>query len=391
MTAPPMVKHLTCSVAELTSRGRGAVATVAVHGSNAIELVGRLFSAVNGQPLSLQPAGRIVFGQWRSAQGEDIGEELIVCCHGPSSVEIHCHGGQAASERIVRSLESQGCRRVDASHFVRSHSEDQLVSDAHLALSEATTDRVAAVLMDQYRGSLSCAVRNILQLIEAARAAEALDVLQTLNRFSVAGRRLLTPARIVLAGKPNTGKSSLVNAVLGYQRSIVHGQSGTTRDVLVATTAIDGWPVQIVDTAGLATVIRDPVETEGVLRAHAQIGLADVVLLVTDVVSRWTREEIQLHRAVGDRVVLVLNKVDLACPARGAWPRGYTTSARTGEGIDRLLQAVSRHLVAETPPAGSAIPFLDRHFRAISRAISAIQQNDLQGARQAMLRMQRAE
>ncbi len=386
-----MAKHLTCSVAELTPRGRGAVATIAVQGTNAVDLVERLFFPANGLPLSRQPVGRIIFGRWRRAKDKGIGEELVVCCFGPSLVEVHCHGGQAASERVIGLLESEGCRRVDASYFVRSHSADPLIADAHLALAEATTERVAAVLMVQYRGALSREVGKILRLIEVKKAVDALDALQTLDRFSVVGRRLLTPARIVFAGKPNTGKSSLVNAMLGYQRSIVHDRAGTTRDVLVATTAIDGWPVQLVDTAGLTSVIGDPIETEGVVRTHAQVALADVVLLVTDVASGLTREETRFQRAVGDRVVTVLNKVDLACPAPWAWLAGHETSAWTGAGVARLLQAVSRHLVAEVPPPGSAVPFLDRHFRAIEEAIAAVQQTSWPIARRAMLRMQRAD
>ena len=155
------------------------------------------------------------------------------------------------------------------------------------------------------------------------------------------------PWRIVLTGEPNVGKSSLLNALLGYERSIVFDQPGTTRDALRAITAIDGWPVELFDTAGLRTP-GDSLEAAGLERAREQLAAADCVLHVTDASQVATVEP---RRGA----ILVGNKSDLIDgPLCAAWqqrhPGGILVSAKTGAGIDELCRILSGRLVPANRP-----------------------------------------
>jgi tRNA modification GTPase len=161
----------------------------------------------------------------------------------------------------------------------------------------------------------------------------------------------------VIAGRPNVGKSSLVNALVGYQRAIVFDQPGTTRDVVAVSTAIDGWPVELADTAGLRQA-GDALEAEGIQLAENEIAAADLVLLVFDASQPLQSEDTSLLGKWPD-ALLVLNKSDL--PAAGEHPTGAVqTSALRREGIDTLLKAISRRLVPDPPPPGIAVPFTQR-------------------------------
>lgn len=194
------------------------------------------------------------------------------------------------------------------------------------------------------------------------------------------GLHLVKPWRVVLAGPPNVGKSSLINVLVGYRRAIVHPTPGTTRDVLTAATAIDGWPIELVDTAGLR-VGGHSVETEGVRRAWNQMATADLVLLVVDA-SRPPAEPDQLSLESFEpdptaglpspgnqnrKVLVVHNKVDLL-PPLGERPEGITTSALTGEGVPDLLRSIGSCLVPESPAPGEPVPWTVRQIESLTAA-----------------------
>ena len=155
------------------------------------------------------------------------------------------------------------------------------------------------------------------------------------------GRHLTRPWSVVLAGRINVGKSSLLNALAGYGRAIVHPAPGTTRDAVAVTTAVDGWPVELCDTAGLRAT-GDAIERAGIERARQRLAQADLVVLVADRSVPWSPEDEGLARQY-PAAVLVHNKCDLPASS-GHRPGGISTSALRGQGIDALLTAIGRRL-----------------------------------------------
>lgn len=346
------------SAALLTARGRGAVATIAYRGDAARLDAAGLFRPANGRTIAAQPLGRVVFGHW----GEEPAEEVVVCRTAVDRVELHCHGGEAAGERILGQLERSGVERIAAGAFVERF-EGPFAVDIAEAFSAATTQRAAALIARQAEGPLRAALRWLSVADPDRDSAEALGVLNGLLRWRRFGLHLTVPWRVTLYGPPNVGKSSLVNALVGYGRSIVHDQPGTTRDVVTAQTAIDGWPVQLSDTAGLRYAT-DEVEAAGIARAYADLAAADLTIRVID--RSRPREDGRLEGLPG---ITVLSKADLS-DRYGLVESSdvVTVSAHTGAGLRELMEAIARKLVPETPGETEAVPVTRRQIDCLAAA-----------------------
>ena len=179
---------------------------------------------------------------------------------------------------------------------------------------------------------------------------------------------------MVLAGRPNVGKSRLLNALAGYGRAIVDPSPGTTRDVVTVRTALDGWPVELADTAGL----RDPegaIEAAGIALARARQRTADLLIVVLDRSEPWTADDQALlgeANKAGASTLIVANKADLPA-AWDVWGDDVLTiSAERGDGIEPLIHTLAQRLVPDPPPAGAGVPFRPAHFRRIDRACAAL-------------------
>lgn len=345
---------------QVTPPGRGAVAVVRISGPGAEVAIATHFVPASGKPPREWPAGRIAFGRW----GGSHGEEVIAARRGPSELELHCHGGAAAVGRVMGDLAEAGCTVVSDE---RLSGVSLVASEARRELAGALTLRAAGVLIDQLHGALDDAARRAMAWIQDDQFPSAAALLrETHGRYSL-GCRLTTPWRVVLAGRPNAGKSSLLNAIVGYRRAIVHPEPGTTRDAIGETTAVDGWPVRLSDTAGLRAEV-DPVEREGIRRTHASVAEADLVLWVRDLTVR--SPEAETPPADPPRVVEVWNKRDLAI-ADPSNRKGVIVSALTGRGLEGLLAEIAGRLVPTPPAAGAAVPFLPRHEQQLAAALTA--------------------
>ncbi len=357
-----------CFVSVLTPAGRSAVATVSVVGGRAMTHVSDLFRPATGDHLQPSPIGRIVFGRWDVGDRE--GEELVVCCHSRDVVDVHCHGGRTAARRIVDSLVAAGCREIQWQRMAALCHQTPIGAEARIGLAAARTARTAAILLAQYRGALEAELTDIAALLERDEIGTANDRLKQLDRYGDFGKHLTDSWRVVLTGHANVGKSSLINAILGYERSIVFEQPGTTRDVVTATTAIDGWPVEFADTAGLREG-GDAVESSGVALARERLATADVVVVVFDNTEPWTAESVSLANTWPEALV-VHNKCDLVPKPTGDRPAGLYTSAVTGQGIVELVRTLGSAIVPDPPGADAAVPFTNRQTGAIQCALHSL-------------------
>jgi tRNA modification GTPase len=227
--------------------------------------------------------------------------------------------------------------------------------------------------LDQYGGSLRRALEAIDADLRSLRLPSALGRLGQLRQWARFGLHLTRPWQVVLAGPTNVGKSRLINAMVGYRRAIVYDGPGTTRDTLTATTALDGWPVQLADTAGLRETT-DAVEMAGVAQTKRGLADADLVVLVFDVHARGKEDHRRLKAQYPDALI-VYNKCDGAGRTNAPGPPGLEISALTGSGVPELLDRILRLLVPQSPLPGTAIPFT----QAQVDILSACQDGAVQG------------
>lgn len=342
----------------LTPAGRGAIAVVEVVGADAATLIDRCFSPGGRRTVAASAIDAIRFGAW----GGDGGEEVIVVRTAPDAVEIHCHGGSAATNAILNALANQG-----ASIDTPLSGPWSLSEDADRLLQRAPTERVAAILLDQANGAFEHAINEALDCLRTGDTASAAATIDQLLRYDRLAKRLVDPWRIVLTGPPNVGKSSLINALVGYERAVVFDQPGTTRDIVTAAGAIDGWPVVFADTAGIREA-DDPLEHAGVQLAESEIAAADVVVAVREAGADRTGIDEQATR------VLVANKRDLAPGAKLA-DREIATSATTGDGVPLLFDALREAIGVASPAPGEAAPFRQRHIQLLRDAEEALRGN----------------
>lgn len=339
-----------------------------------------LFCAANGKPAAEQECNRIVFGRWGAAPGE----EVVLCRTGPESTEVHCHGGDAAVRRILDQLRARGCETVP---WQELESRRAGVADVELsqALSEAKTARTAEILLDQMSGTWRAgfaALRDSVAAVEPPGGArtELLDRLQQIAGWSRFGLHLTEPWSVVLGGRPNVGKSSLMNRLLGYTRSIVFDEPGTTRDVVTGEAAFQGWPVRLSDTAGVRDAA-EGLEAEGITLARRRFAAADCRLLVIDVSQCPLVED---RAALDDwpDAILVAHKADLPDAWGAELPdRALRVSSLCATGLEDLMEAIASALVPQPPVAGIPLAVTARQQALVERAMQALASGDAAACR----------
>ena len=375
-----MTKDNPLTVAVLTPVGRGAVATIRVVGnlSQLDDAAVPLFRAANGRALSQQELRRIAFGRW----GREDAEEIVVSRLTGETLELHCHGGDAAVRRILNDLQRAGCTVVDWPSQ-RAACGESLDAECLDALSRATTWRTAEILLEQSNGLLRESFQNLAQHVSPAPPFplsstpqndvhfESLSKLDALLAWADFGRHLTRPWSVVLTGRPNVGKSSLINRLLGYERAIVFDQPGTTRDVVTGETAFDGWPVLLADTAGLRDATEE-LEAAGIALSRARLAASDLKIVLIDLSEPPTDDDQRLLAEWPDGIV-VAHKCDRPNRWLSHQPTGaIRVSSRTGEGIDELQRRLVEQLVPRVPPPGTAIPISVRQVELLRTARAAL-------------------
>jgi tRNA modification GTPase len=326
-----------------------------------MEIVAANFRARNGRQLQAWPDQRLTIGRI----GAEPGEEVVVRCRSSGAVEIHCHGGHAAAAMIETLLFNAGCGPLGWKDWVVGRQADPIAAAAQVALAEARSQRAAAILLDQYHGALRRAIDDIAAAVRSRSLAAAKRQIDALLARARLGCHLIQPWQVVVAGRPNVGKSSLINALVGFGRSLVHPAAGTTRDVVTVRTALDGWPVELADTAGLWAG-NDALERAGVELARERLARADLVLLVFDGSVPWSEADAALLASWPDALV-VHNKSDLSGSPGGGRPAGLGVSALMRQGLSPLVERIVGRLVPAPPPAGAAVPFTEEQVAELRR------------------------
>ena len=377
----------------LTPVGRGALAVVGVAGPGAASMVDAVFDPVGGR-VAERPDGAICFGRWRGP-GTETGEDVVVARLAANRCEVHCHGGRAAPQAIIGSLVDRGAALVSWEAWLRSGENGVTAADlARIAICRAGGPRAARILGRQIAGALDRELGRIVGLRAAGDDRAVAAACDRLLQASRVGLRLTTPWRVAVVGPVNAGKSSLVNALAGHARSIVSAVPGTTRDLVATRIVLDGWEVELVDTAGLRPVdAAAGAERAGIGRALAVQAEVDLILRVTAPGKADAGGSSACGGSAGAAVgagvppvIDVLAKADLradrgapataaggaptAAPAVGT-QTAVVTSAATGQGIDRLAAAIVAALVPETTAApdllSDAVPFTPALVRRVEQ------------------------
>lgn len=394
--------------ARTTAPGVGAVAVVRVSGPDAFAVLRSVCPGLDGLP----EARRATVAEVRDPEtGEVIDRGLVTLFPGPASytgedvVEISGHGGHLAPELVLDACLQAGARTAEPGEFTR---RAHLNGKIDLVQAEAVADlvegrsralhRAALHQLDRGLSTRIAALRGELVDLEAllthhidfpdeddppvelarvtARAEEVVEALERFLATAPEGELLREGAVTVLAGRPNSGKSSLFNALLGRERAIVTEVPGTTRDALEAVVSLGGFPFRLVDTAGLRES-DDRVEERGIEVARRYLEGADLVLLCVETGRAPGAEERRFLEGVeGAPVVLVRTKADRAerggpegdAPGRAAG--SVTTSAHTGRGLDELRKLLPRLVYRGLVETGDENPVLTRrrHARGVRRA-----------------------
>jgi tRNA modification GTPase len=360
------------------------VATVGLAGPNAWEVLRAVFQRRDGRRLDSPPApGRPILGRF----GDDLADDVVLIAKhaGPADwFELHTHGGAQATRFALDLLASRGAVICAWPAFLKQLPGDRLQTLAAITLTEARTARTAGILLDQYHGAFAHCLDRVLEDLTNQRVNAARHALHELTAQVPLGRHLTTPWRVVLAGAPNVGKSTLINALAGFERAVVSPTPGTTRDLVATVTAIDGWPVELIDTAGQRSNA-DALEAQGIALARRAVATADLCLWIVDAsgVPCWPAPEF------AERTLVILNKCDLPPGFDRANGQGLSVSARTGQGLEELLASIAQRLVPSPPAPGSPVPFTAELCAGLARAAARLEAGDAVGT-VALLRELRA-
>jgi tRNA modification GTPase len=402
-----------------TPLGEGGLAVIRISGAEALQVADRCFVPAGRASLkpSAAPSHTIHFGHVVRG-GRDVDEVLVSVMRAPRTftredvVEITCHGGLLPAKLVLDAVLESGARVAGPGEFTRraflNGRIDLAQAEAVADLIHSRTELALQAASEQLAGRLSRRIEELredllksLAHVEAhidfpdediatdtrdqlvSRFDRAIAFMEELLNTANEGQILRRGIRCAIIGRPNAGKSSLLNCLLGRDRAIVSAVAGTTRDTIEETANVRGLPVVFVDTAGLREG-RDEIELEGIRRSRQSLEAAEFILHVFDVSdSPGGADQTYFKELAGKKRILVLNKIDLLSGSRGAQDGGRAiqlpadapqveVSCLTGEGIERLKDTI-RELIwsGEIKAEMLQVTINSRHQEALSRARAA--------------------
>lgn len=357
--------------------GTGAVAVYELYGPGAGEALARTFRPRAG---ALPGPGRARVGDLVTPGGGPIDEVLVARIPaeaswlGLESWTLEVHGGAWIVQRARQLLEALGGSLLDRrGALLLARSSDRLDAIQAAALEllpRARTEEAALFLVRQAAGELSAALRGLLALVDRGEAAGASAGARAIVARSRPALRLVEPLRLLIAGPPNAGKSTLFNRLLGEERAVVSATPGTTRDTLEGELSLGGYPIDLVDGAGIRDPLpSDEVERRGIERVHSTASDA-VLYLLPPPWAPGPHDRSFLERRDPDRVMVLASCADLS-PEVSPPPGSARLSTHTGEGVGELLERIVSRWIAvpECPGANSlAAPFSSAQLEPLRRA-----------------------
>lgn len=395
-----------------TIQAPSAIGIVRLTGPDTRRILDGVFAPANGRPMSAQTPRKLVFGRALDRSGGVIDEALAVLFPGPNSytgedcAEIHCHGSPVVLDEVLAAAFARGARQARGGEFTQraflSGRMDLIQAESVADLIDAESAGAARNAIGQLQGRMSRSVGGIYDALmdvvsrfyaivdypdeeieplqqaqieqTLAESAERLDAL--LATFS-RGRLLKSGVPAVILGKPNAGKSSLLNALLGYDRAIVTDIAGTTRDTVEEKVLVGSVLLRLCDTAGIRDAA-DTVERLGVERAQQAAQRAELALLVLDGSAPLTREDEEAIAAAqrARRMLVLVNKADLpqvldTAALRVRFGEVIPLSARSGAGVDALCRAVEELFAGGETPRGELLTNA-RQAESAQRALDAV-------------------
>ena len=392
-----MPKDTICAIA--TAPGMGGIAIVRASGPRSREILEKCFQPKRAREFA---SHRMMYGCAVDDCGEQLDEVMAVYLAAPGTYtredmfEIQCHGGGVCARRVLERIISLGARIAEPGEFTRraflNGRIDLSRAEAVMSLIGANSEAAARASLRQLDGGISGFVREIAERLKSCMALieactdfpdevdepdsarrvreDVREIMSELERRCDprSARLIREGASIVLAGRPNVGKSSLMNALLKQERAIVTNIPGTTRDVLTERIRLGGISAELSDTAGQRQT-SDPVEKIGVDRAARAMETADIVLIVLDASEPLTAEDEALLKNADERAIVCLNKSDL--PRRCDYEGALELSAFTGEGVDVLLAEMEKRVSSASMEEERMTE--ERHLRLARRALDALE------------------
>ena len=390
-----------------TPHGVGGIGVIRVSGADALTVARAVFRPALGGRLGAIAPYHARFGHIVTADGAVIDECILLHMRAPHSytgedtVELQCHGGTIVLREVLLRTWEAGARPAAAGEFTKraflNGRLDLARAEGVMELINARSARAARAARERMAGALSREITAIrthllgaIARIEAgidfpeddipAATADALradihgasDAVQRLLTGAYAGRILREGVKTVIVGRPNVGKSSLLNALLGTERAIVTDVPGTPRDIIEEEISVEGIPLRLVDTAGLRAA-EDAVERLGVARTEQYLGDAELVLAVFDSSCGLTDEDHEILKKMDADIIILCNKEDCASVLRVTDFDGLNApvlmiSAQAGTGLDALRETIAARVrTLEGDLGDGALPNKEREVEALRR------------------------
>jgi tRNA modification GTPase len=393
------------TIASITTPiGEGGIGVIQVSGPDSLEIVNAVFKGKRLRDLRKAESKRLYYGDIYS-NGSTVDEVIVNVLRkqdsftGEDLVEVNCHGGILAVKKTLECVVSAGAKEAHweelASRSLSNNTIDRIQEEALLEIPGAKTKLGIKVLLDQYNGALSSFIQETVEQVEKCNNKKQLYDINSKLREILAtaafGCAITSPRKLIITGKPNAGKSTLINALLKEDRLITHEEPGTTRDAIDEMIAIGDIPLTIIDTAGIRETDHE-VEKLGILESKKQLREADKIIIVFDNSKPVEKEDKEIVKFINElklqktdqtddkiSIIPVLNKADLPCKLDLKSLVGETfgpicqVSALNGDGLSTLEETLIsefKEFTEYTPER--PIIFTKRQQEYVSKALRVL-------------------